>query len=277
MDKSPDLNKFFILIFFLFVFFIQESRSQTIAKSVLDRDETPLSITSMTVDEQFDFRSYLRAQASSKLQIEEPKIWSEQNSQAQGKPDSSKKSSTSNATRLTAKEKLAFAFKRSFLSPAPYASTAFGATVTQLGEKYSTHKDFEDKFADGLSRYAINFATSSTRRMFVMGIYPIVFKQDPRYKPSGKSSFKSRALYAASRVFVTTDSNGKLQPNYSQIAGNLTASSLANIWERNTFSHERIGVVPTFRRFQNMMILDVVSFIVLREFGPDIKKKIWRK
>ena len=51
-------------------------------------------------------------------------------------------------------------------------------------------------------RLAIDFGTYSTSVMFGTGIYPVVFKQDPRYRPASKKGFGARTLYAASRVFV---------------------------------------------------------------------------
>ena len=113
--------------------------------------------------------------------------------------------------------------------------------------------------------------------MFVSGVYPAIFHQEPRYQPSGKQGFKSRLLYAVSQVFVTENDHGDLQPNISRLGGDLTASALANIWERNALHHDRIGVGPTFRRFGSMVGFDVINFIVLREFGPDIKRKLLKK
>lgn len=178
---------------------------------------------------------------------------------------------------MTAREKLAFGFRQTFLRPGPYASAAFATTQVQLRDKDQRRKDGGDQFADGLTRYAIRMATGSTKRMFASGIYPALFRQDPRYKSSDRKGVMARTLYAASRVFITENDAGDIGPNYSQLGANLTASSLANIWERNTPRHNRIGVRPTFSRFARMTGFDVLSFIVFREFGPDIKRKILRR
>jgi len=186
-------------------------------------------------------------------------------------------SSPSNYQPFTESEKLKYAFRKAFLRPSPYIFNAVSATVTQLHEVDEPQKDTGDKFADGLTRYAIKFATGSTRTMFVSGIYPAIFHQEPRYQPSGKEGFKARLLYAASRVFVTQSDQGDLQPNISRLGGSLTASALSNIWERNSINHDRIGVGPTLGRFGRMIGFDVLSFVVLHEFGPDIKKKVFKK
>ncbi|HWQ32760.1 MAG TPA: hypothetical protein VNQ79_07890 [Blastocatellia bacterium] len=175
---------------------------------------------------------------------------------------------------MSAGEKIRYGLKRTFLRPQPYLLAGLSATIIQLGERDQPQKDTGDKFADGLSRYAIAFATSSTRTFLISGLYPAIFHEDPRYKPSGRRGFAARALYAATRVFITEDDSGHLRPNYSRLGGSLTASALANFWERNTPGHERIGTAPTFRRFGRMIGFDVLQFIVLKEFGPDIKRKI---
>ena len=173
---------------------------------------------------------------------------------------------------MTARDKLKYGFKRAYLSPMTYTMAGVGATITQMNEEDQPHKDTGDEVADGLSRFAIKFATSSTRNMFTSGIYPAVFKQTPRYRPSGKKGVGRRALYAASRVFVTEGDDGGQEPNISRLGGTLTASALANIWERSTPGRDRIGVGPTMGRFGTSVAMDVVQFIVIKEFGRDIKK-----
>jgi hypothetical protein len=185
--------------------------------------------------------------------------------------------SQTNFAPLTADEKLRRAFKAAFFSPRPYAFAAVGAAITESREQHQPQKNNSDRFADGLSRFAINFATGSTSTLLGSGVYPAVFKQDPRYYPSNKQGFGARAAYAASRVFVTRGDNGESQPNYSWLGGSLTADALANIWERNTPGHTRIGVRPTFTRFGTGVGLQVMSNIVFKEFWPDIMKKLGKK
>ena len=148
--------------------------------------------------------------------------------------------------------------------------TGISATLTQLREEDQPHKETDDKVADWLSRYAINFSTRATRTMLGSGVYPALFKQDPRYYPSEKRGFAARAAYAASRVFVTRGDNGDAQFNISRVAGTLSAAALANLWERDTPGHERTGTPATFKRFGRSLAFDALSFVVFREFWPDI-------
>jgi hypothetical protein len=173
---------------------------------------------------------------------------------------------------LTAGQKVRRAFRRAFLSPAPYAITAFNAALTQAGEDELPNKDFEDEFGDWASRFARSFATRTTRTLFGSGFYPAIFKQDPRYDRAQKKGFLPRTGHAVSRVFVTRDDDGNVEPNYSRIAGSFTAAAMANIWERSTPGHDRIGTDATFRRFGRSFINDALTNVIFREFWPDIMK-----
>jgi hypothetical protein len=178
---------------------------------------------------------------------------------------------------LTANEKMEAAARSAFLNPLNYAMTGAGAAYTEVRERDQPHKDNGDRFADGLSRFAINFATGSTSTMLGSGVYPVLFKQDPRYHPSGKKGFGPRTAYAVSRVFVTRGDDGSTQPNYSRLAGNFSASALANIWERDTPGSNRTGARPTLRRFGTSIGSNMVSNIILKEFWPDIMRLLGRQ
>jgi hypothetical protein len=186
----------------------------------------------------------------------------QQPAQQQPTPDPQ---SQSRPAPLTGEQKVKRAFRGAFLSPTPYATAAFNAGITQLGEDYPPHKETDDKLADWGSRTARVFATGTTYRLFGNGFYPALFKQDPRYERSKSKKFGRRLGHAVSRVFVTRDDDWNLEPNYSRFAGAATSSALANVWERSTPGHDRIGVGPTFKRFGNTFISGAIGNIV-REF-----------
>jgi hypothetical protein len=186
-------------------------------------------------------------------------------------PDNNIPAPSNSAEGMTAGDKLKFGFDKAFRSPGTFIFPALSAARQQLDED-KPNKDFGDEFADGMSRYARNYGTAASRALLVDGVYPVIFKQNPRYEPSRNRGFGSRVLHAVSRVFVIRGDNGNLQFNSSRMAGSLSASALANIWERSSPGHDRIGVSPTFRRFGTMIAFDLVKFIVLKEFGHDLIK-----
>jgi hypothetical protein len=171
---------------------------------------------------------------------------------------------------LTAEQKVSRSFRAAFLRPTPYVMSAFSAGITQLREDRLPQKDTSDELADWGSRTARSFATRTTTTLFASGFYPALFKQDPRYEPSRSKKLGPRVGHAVSRVFVTRDDDGNLEPNYSRFAGAFTASALANVWERSTPGHDRIGTDATLRRFGRSFISASISNILFREFGPDI-------
>ena len=61
-------------------------------------------------------------------------------------------------------------------------------------------------------------------------ILPSLLRQDPRYYYDGKGTNKSRAFHALSSPFVCRGNNGRLQPNYSSIGGDLGSSALSNLY-----------------------------------------------
>ena len=73
--------------------------------------------------------------------------------------------------------------------------------------------------ADGLSDIMLGGA-----------ILPSLLHQDPRYYYKGTGTDKSRALHALSSPFVCRGDNGRLQPNYSSIGGDLGSSALSNLY-----------------------------------------------
>ena len=61
-------------------------------------------------------------------------------------------------------------------------------------------------------------------------ILPSILHQDPRYFYKGTGSITSRALYAISTVVICRGDNGRWQPNYSNVAGNLISAGISNLY-----------------------------------------------
>jgi len=61
-------------------------------------------------------------------------------------------------------------------------------------------------------------------------ILPSLLHQDPRYFYQGTGTGKSRSLHAVFHPFVCRGDNGRMQPNYSSIGGDLASSALTNAY-----------------------------------------------
>ena len=66
----------------------------------------------------------------------------------------------------------------------------------------------------------------TSHNLFDKYLYPALLKRNLNYHPSTSDSLKGRALYAASRIFVTRDETGKGRVNTSYFAGVLSAAAL---------------------------------------------------
>jgi len=184
---------------------------------------------------------------------------------------------------MTAKEKLHYGFYETFLTPGAYLGPAVNAYFVERSDVKALGKTGEDKFADGLSRFGRAFATRASAELLGTGVFPALFKQNPIYEKSGKQGFMPRAAYAASRALVTSGDNGKTQPNFSRLLGNLTSVSMANLYERDTVErrdrfgrvaeyHRRVGVRPTLEAFAIDTAFDALTHVLFDEFN--IVKKL---
>ena len=97
-------------------------------------------------------------------------------------------------------------------------------------------------------------------------ILPSLLHQDPRYFYQGTGTNKSRVLHALSSPFVCKGDNGRLQPNYSSIGGDLASAALSNLYY--PASNRGAGLV-----FENLlistgerMLTSVVQEFVLHKF-----------
>ena len=61
-------------------------------------------------------------------------------------------------------------------------------------------------------------------------ILPSLLHQDPRYFYQGTGTTGSRIRHAMFNPFVARGDNGKWQPNYSSLGGDLAASALSNLY-----------------------------------------------
>ncbi|PYX86916.1 MAG: hypothetical protein DMG67_20245 [Acidobacteria bacterium] len=95
-------------------------------------------------------------------------------------------------------------------------------------------------------------------------------KQDPRYFYKGQGSKGSRFLYAISSAVIAKGDNGRWQPNYSGILGNLASGGISNLYYPKT---DR-GVALTFEnaliRTGSNAIANLVQEFLIRKLTPHV-------
>jgi hypothetical protein len=92
-------------------------------------------------------------------------------------------------------------------------------------------------------RYGASYANLVSGTFIGSAILPSLLKQDPRYFYKGTGTKRSRILYALANSVICKGDNGKWQPNYSSIVGNLAAGAISNLYYP---AADRDGVGLTF-------------------------------
>jgi Carboxypeptidase regulatory-like domain len=89
-------------------------------------------------------------------------------------------------------------------------------------------------YVEGLKGYGQRagalYADGLTDLMLGGAILPSLLHQDPRYFYQGTGSKRSRMLHALFSPFVCRGDNGKWQPNYSSLGGNLASTAISEAY-----------------------------------------------
>jgi Carboxypeptidase regulatory-like domain len=102
-------------------------------------------------------------------------------------------------------------------------------------------------------------------------ILPSLLRQDPRYYYQGTGTNKSRALHALSSPFICRGNNGRLQPNYSSIGGDLGSSALSNLYYPASNRGPGLVFQNFFLSTGERMLSSLVQEFVLNRFTPKQK------
>jgi hypothetical protein len=130
-----------------------------------------------------------------------------------------------NAAPLTAKLKFQLAAKVSF-DPITFVGVGIAAAAEQAGN----HPNYPQGWRGFGERYGAAYANGFTDIMIGGAILPSLLHQDPRYFYEGTGTTKSRILHAVSSPFVCRGDNGRPQPNYSTIGGDLASAAISNAY-----------------------------------------------
>jgi len=166
---------------------------------------------------------------------------------------------------LTSGDKFQLFLKRTY-STNTYAAAGLSAGFSQLRR---------DKYGPGLKgygqRYGANLADGETHSFFQTYLYSWIFHQDPRYHRLGQGTYAHRSMYVARRLFVGRTDGGSDAINAPELLGTLTTSAMGNLY----YPENDQGLGQTLVRAVSMMGARV-GLNALREFAPDIKRKLRR-
>jgi hypothetical protein len=165
-----------------------------------------------------------------------------------------------NAVPLTAKLKFQLALRVSY-DPVTFAGLAFMAGVRQ-----TAHTPDYVLGAKGYGQRLGAEAAAGFSDILIGGaVLPSLLHQDPRYFYQGTGTTGSRLRHALASPFVCKGDNGRWQPNYSSIGGDLAASALLNTY------------YPQSNRGAGMFASDFAITTAERELSAVVQEFVLRK
>ena len=174
-----------------------------------------------------------------------------------------------NAVPLTTKLKFKLALRVS-VDPVTIAGVAAMAGINQAANR----PDFQQGAKGYAQRFGTEAAQGASDILIGGAILPSLLHQDPRYFYQGTGTTNSRLRHAMFSPFICRGDNGRLQPNYSSLGGDLASSALANTY----YPQSNRGVGLVFGTFAigtaERMLSGIAQEFVLPRFTPKATKTI---
>jgi hypothetical protein len=163
-------------------------------------------------------------------------------------------------------------FKTSIEDSFDYSAIIFAAGQAGVAQAQDSYPEFRQGAA-GYGRYFWHtFADQTDENLWVEGILPVVLHQDNRYYTLGHGGFVKRTAYSFTRTLITRDDAGKEVPNYSEVLGAGTSSSIAALYYPDQYqTWTKIG-----QRWLTNVIIDGATFS-LKEFWPDVNNAVFHQ
>jgi len=174
---------------------------------------------------------------------------------------------TPGAAPLTGRQKFSLAW-RSSIDPVSFAAAGAFAGVEQATNSFRGYGQGMQGYA---KRYGANYADLFIGTMAGSAIFPVLFKQDPRYFYKGTGTFRSRALYAIAMSVICRGDNGRWQLSYSGILGGLAAGGVSNLYYP---ASDREGAELTFENagigIAEGAVENLLQEFVIRKLTPKV-------
>lgn len=134
-----------------------------------------------------------------------------------------------NTAPLTVKMKFQLALRVS------YDPVTVGGIAVVAGIKQAANTPHYRQGAIGYGeRFGATAADGFSDIMIGGAILPSLLHQDPRYFYQGTGTVRSRLRHALLSPFIARGDNGKSQPNYSSVGGDLASAALSNLYFPNS-------------------------------------------
>jgi hypothetical protein len=170
---------------------------------------------------------------------------------------------------LTTKQKFAVVTRSSF----DYIQVPWYAFLAGVSQAENSEPGYGQGAAGYGKRFGAAAADGTIENYWTSAILPSVFKQDPRFFQLGKGGFWHRTFYAMSRIVVTRSDSGSSEFNVSEVFGSAIAAGISTY---SYHPHADKTLSNTASVWGSQIGYDTVT-IVLKEFWPDIRRKITHK
>lgn len=169
---------------------------------------------------------------------------------------------------LTAPQKFEMSF-RSRVGFGAVGSSIFGAGERQLFNSRPHYGTDSGAFGERLGAAELKQVTES---FFSYGLYAAAFHEDPHYYVMGPGpghSVMHRAVYSATRVFLTRTDEGNTGINWAKLTGMGSATALTNAY----YPPQDRGVRQTMSAYGSSLATSMLT-LELHEFMPDVRRLI---
>ena len=170
---------------------------------------------------------------------------------------------------LTAGQKFKVVARSSF----DYVEYPWYGFLSAISQAENSEPGYGQGAAGYGKRYGAAFADGTIENFMTGAVLPSLLRQDPRFYQSGQGRFWHRTAYAITRILVTRSDSGHSQFNYSEVAGSAASAAIS------TYSYHPQGdrnVSNTLSVWGTQIGYDSIT-IVVKEFWPDIRRKIRKK
>jgi hypothetical protein len=176
------------------------------------------------------------------------------------------------AVPMTRGQKMRAAF-RSATDPYQFGLAAFTAGIGQANNSHSSidsngvHHGYGQGWTGYAKRYGASYTDQFDGTMIGNGILPALLHQDPRYYRLGTGTMSHRLFYSLIAAIRCKGDNGKWQPNYSNVMGNLAAGGISNLY----YPAADRGFGLTVEQAMIVTAEGAIGTMVI-EFYPDVVK-----
>jgi hypothetical protein len=202
-----------------------------------------------------------QAQSSSEYEQAEQQVHEEEHQRILGVVPNFYTSFYANNVVLSPGQKFRLAFANA-LDPVMFLAAGLDAGYEQATDQFEGYGQGMQGYG---KRVGASYADTFDGILLGSAVFPVLLREDPRYFRKGTGSIGGRTFYAISTEFITKNDNGTWGPNYANVAGNLAAGGLSNLY----YPKQDRGVGLTFERAAFDTIEGAMGAIVV-EFWPDI-------